>query len=207
MPDTIIIEATSIANPLLEAFKQGFENVASLETTKRFIKQADYEERLQDVVNTIVALTAEYSSIVTVDNVPYSKNEYRVPSQLIDLMSSGRVFGSPDAVGRAKPMFEVSRSRIKLTPTQFNKVFSDFNRNQTDGFKQLKLEQCAVRDDVTLEDVQYLNDGCGFMRKLHNNGFNIETCVLLGLNIPELSEFLPRYNEPQVGEVATWLFE
>lgn len=200
------ISSVELISNLKNAFIEGFEMYSSVKTSKYFVHSDNFDQRLNDVVNTIVGLMSVKGTIVTVNGDQYSKSEYKVPARLHDLIRCGSIYASPDAIDRAEPIFEVMKVQTSLNPMQFNRFFTDFNAGQFEGYPSLQLAEVAGRDAVTLEDVQYLEDEDGVMRKLHENGFEIELCSLLRLNIETLSPYLVGYNKPTQTEVAVWLF-
>lgn len=201
-----IIPSEQLKSNLKQAFLEGFQTYCSVKTSKYFVHSDNFDQRLDSVVETIVGLMSVKGTVVTVNGDQYSKSEYKVPTRLVDLIRSGFIYASPDAIDRAEPVFEVSKVRPNLSPMQFNRFFTDFNVGQCEGYPSFQLSEVAGRDAVTLEDVQYLEDENGVMRKLHESGFEIELCALLGLNITALSPYLVGYPKPTNMEVVKWLF-
>lgn len=200
------IQSRELIDTLKQAFIEGFNLYSSVKTQKYFIHSDDFDQRLEDVVNTIVGLMSINGTVVTVNGDQFSKSDYKIPARLVDLIRCGSIYASTDAINRARPIFEVEKVQTSLTPMQFNRFFNDFNVGQQEGYQSIHLVEASGRGAVSLEDVQYLEDGNGVMRKLHENGFEIELCSLLGLEIETISQYLVGYSKPSITEVAVWLF-
>lgn len=196
----------SVKNRIRTALEKGIAEVASARTKRYVIDQKDYSTRLDDVANTLVGLMSSFGSSVSVDGDVYNVSEYKVPNKLIDLLNVGRVYGSCDAIERVEPMFEIVKEPITLTPGAFNAFFINFNAQQGDC-AQFSLSEGYVRRDVTLEDVQYLEDACGSMRKFHNQGLPIEICSIVGLRIEAIEDYLLSYSKPSDRAIGLWLLQ
>lgn len=198
------IKSSDLITKLKDAFKSLKDEVASAKTEKYVTSRPDFDERLNSVVDTIVGLMSCYGSVVTVKGIDFMITDYNVPAKLEDLINCGRIFAAVDSIGRVNPIFKVEKVDVSLTPESFNRFFSDFNSNQSDDTK-VKLSEGITRRTISLEDVQYLKDKSGAMVKLHENGFDIELCYLLGLEIDGISEYLNSYSAPNALGVALWL--
>lgn len=181
------------------------EKTSREEIEANTILRGPFIDRIEDVVETIEAIRGtDASSIIVGKGDVYSVSEYQIPTVLVNYTNSGKIYASTDAIGREEPYFQAERKIAKLSPLQFNKVFDDFNENQHDGYRIAVVENWD-RKKTSLEDVQYLEDGEGSMLKLHEQGFDIYTCDLIGLQIDGLSSFLTRYDAPTVKGYEEWL--
>jgi hypothetical protein len=199
------ISASKVSERLIESLKAGINETATNRTVKYFTTASDYETRLKDVTTSIVGLMSTYGSVVSVNGDIFNVADYKVPSQLVDLINSGRIYGSSDAIDRVEPMFEIEAVSIPLTPSAFNKFFADFNSLQGDAGEKFSLNEGYVRRDVTLEDFQYLEDENGSLRKFHNDGFAAEICALVGLQLEAISSYLPKYEKPSYRGIGLWV--
>lgn len=201
--DKIILTAGSLTTKLIAALTAMISETASARTVKYMTSQPDFEQRLENVVNTIVGLMSCFGSTVEVDGVSFNLSDYKVPAKLVALVNSGRIYASSDCVGRVEPMFEVEHVGVSMTPESFNRFFTDYNVNQ--GENGIKLSEGLTRRTTTLEDVQYLEDEGGMMCKLHDGGFDMELCYLLGLKLDALTPYLTKYSRPMDLGVGLWL--
>lgn len=203
MSKVITLTAGSLTAKLIAAFEAMVTETATARTRKYVVSQGDFKQRLSSVVNTMVGLMSCFGSTVEVDGVSFNLSDYKVPTKLTDLINSGRIYASSDCVGRVGPMFEVEHVGVSMTPDAFNRFFTDFNLNQ-DG-NEIQLSEGLTRRTVTLEDVQYLEDEDGMMCKLHDGGFDIELCAVIGLKLDALTSYLTRYTRPTELGVGLWL--
>lgn len=181
-------------------------DVASERTKKYTMRDTDsFNQRLSDVVETIEAIRSVKGATVEVGEDSFMISDYHIPKALLDYMSTGRIYASKDAVGKAEPVIEVERRPAKLSPVMFNKFFVDFNSYQLDGYKIPCVDQWTKEQFATLEEVQFLEDEEGRLAKLHEGGFDECTCALLGIRIHELSRYLSSVDVPTKDGFTTWL--
>lgn len=178
------------------------KGLASSKTEKYFLSTV--ETRLGEVVDTIEALRAAKGSTITVDGDIYNISEYQIPKALLNYVRSGTIYGSKDAVGKAMPILEVKKSDGKLTPIKFNTFFNDYNSYQHESV-QIPMTSLSTKEPVTVEDVDYLEDQDGLMAKLHESGFGIETCSMIGLKIEGFNSFLATYTTPTLDAFTSWM--
>lgn len=205
MGNKITLSASSLTAKLVAALTATVTETATARTTKYMTSQPDFKQRLNDVVDTIVGLMSCYGSTVEVDGVSFDLSDYKVPAKLVSLVNSGRIYASSDCIGRVEPMFEVEHVGVSMTPESFNRFFIDYNVNQGDN--GIQLSEGLTRRTITLEDVQYLEDEDGMMCKLHDGGFDIELCYLIGLEIDALTPYLTKYSKPTDLGVGLWLLK
>lgn len=181
------------------------EVLASARSKKYVLMDKEFDQRLSEICVTLEAIRSTRGAEINIDGESYPIKDYQIPKALINYVSSGLIYGSPDAIGKANPIIRVAKTDAKLSPLVFNKFFSDFNGNQAEGFRIPVADVWNKLTSVTLEDVQYLEDEDGRMAKLHEGGFDIQTCWLIGLSIDGLSKYLSRYDIPTKDGMVTWL--
>lgn len=181
-----------------------FDEVSSSKTRRYLVDRPDFQTRLDNVTATMEGLRTTYGKIISVNGEAYAVDEYNVPARLVHTLNSGRIYASIDAVGKCDPFRDEAGVTIPMTPMSFNAFWNDFNVNQTEEFK-IPLVQMK-REHLTLEDLSYLEDEKGDMRKFHESGIcALEDSWLIGMQVQEIESYLPVYQAPSNNGVAKWL--
>lgn len=193
---------------LLDAFLLLNDEVASGRTRKYFTGDARFNERLQDVLQTIEGLRTAYGSSVVVDGEVYNRSDYLVPKKLKDYVNSGRIYASKDAIGVESPIFESEKVNIPLSPEAFHHFFTEFNGTQGED-KKFILVESLTKENLTLEDLQYLEDESGLqLAKLREEAIcDSVTCQLMGYRLDSLTKYLRKYAKYNPKGILKWLFE
>jgi hypothetical protein len=199
------VNDTNVNSRLMEVFTSAFDTLASARARKYVLSEASFNQRLMDVCNTIEAIRSTLGSEVDCDEESYPIKDYQIPSALINYVSSGLIYGSQDAVGKVDPIIRVKKRVATLSPLVFNKFFSDFNNYQNEGYRINVSDSWNKLTATTLEDVQYLEDESGRMAKLHEGGYDIQTCWLLSVRIDGIATYLSKYDAPTMDGMTTWL--
>jgi len=182
-----------------------FDTLASARARKYVLSDKGFNQRLSDVCDTIEAIRSTLGTEVDLDGESYSIKDYQIPKALTNYVSSGLIYGSSDAVGKVDPIIRIKKAEAKLSPLVFNKFFADFNGYQAEGFRIPVVDAWNKLTSISLEDVQYLEDESGRMARLHENGFDIQTCWLIGLKVEGLCLYLSKYDTPTKDGMTTWL--
>jgi hypothetical protein len=192
---------------LYKAVKHFIETVASNRCKKYFVggiaatqrtandgtvtdaTQTEFEKRLENVVRTLMALRATFSSTITVGEESYLTQEYHVPQKLISFLNSGRVYMTGDAIGRSNA---AEAEKVKdgdiLTPLAFNAFWDEFNRNQDEG-NRIVLTDGYTRENLTLGNLQFADDGNGLLVKINDSGLSAEECWLFNIKLNDSDGF------------------
>lgn len=181
------------------------DTLASARARKYVLSDKGFNQRLSDVCDTIEAIRSTLGTEVDLDGESYAIKDYQIPKALVNYVSSGLIYGSSDAVGKVDPVIRVKKTEAKLSPIVFNKFFADFNGYQAEGFRIPVVDAWNKLTAISLEDVQYLEDESGRMAKLHENGFDIQTCWLIELSVEGLCRYLSKYDAPTKDGMTTWL--
>lgn len=184
----------------------GLKEAASIKTSKYVLGNAECTQQIIKVADTLIAIMAAKSSIICVNQNLYNISDYEIPTKLVDLMSFGQIYASNDAIGKKDPIYAVAVSESNLTPTQFNKFFSDYNSGQQDNNK-INVQAGLIKTPKSLDSLQYLvEDENGMMLKYHESGLGIEACQLLSVELPALNAFLTGYTRTTIEGMGQWLF-
>jgi hypothetical protein len=197
--------AASSDTRLKVVLKNTFDDLASVRAKKYVLSDEGFDQRLSDVCDTINAIRSTLGTEVDLNGESYPIKDYQIPKALVNYVSSGLIYGSSDAVGKVDPIIQIKKAEAKLSPLVFNKFFADFNGYQADGYKIPVVDAWNRLTTVSLEDVQYLEDKSGRMAKLHENGFDIQTCWLIGLSVEGLCQYLSKYDAPTKDGMTRWL--
>lgn len=195
----------NVNSRLMEVFTSAFDTLASARARKYVLSESSFNQRLIDVCNTIEAIRSTLGSEVDCEDESYPIKDYQIPTALISYVSSGLIYGSQDAVGKVDPIIRVKKRVATLSPLVFNKFFSDFNNYQNEGYRINVSDNWNKLTATTLEDVQYLEDESGRMAKLHEGGYDMQTCWLLSVKIEGLTPYLSKYDAPTMDGMTTWL--
>lgn len=191
---------------LSEILEAGLKEFASIKTTKYVLGNTNSNQQIVEIAETLIAIMAAKSNVIYVDQDIYNISDYEIPTKLVDLMSFGQIYASDDAIGKKDPIYSVAVSPSKLTPTQFNKFFSDYNSGQPEGMK-INVTAGLIKSPKSLDSLQYLvDDENSVMLKYHESGLGIEACQLLSVRLPALDDFLTAYPKTLNGGMGQWLF-
>lgn len=191
---------------LSEILEAGLTEAASNKTLKYVLDGTKSSQQIIEVAETLISIMAAKSNVIYVNQDIYNLSDYEIPTKLVDLMSFGQIYASDDAIGKKDPIYLVEVSQSKLTPTQFNKFFSDYNSGQPDN-KKINVTAGLIKSPKSLDSLQYLvDDETGAMLKYHESGLGIESCQLLSVGLPALSNFLTAYPRTSVAGMGQWLF-
>lgn len=195
---------------LMQSIRYGMEVNASPRTRRYFLKMEDeFSERLENVVITLDCLRRTSGTFIQAkDGETYGLSEYTVPSALVDFISYGRIYGSPDSVGRDVDyvLDDIEKTEDALTPTAFNRFFADFNSNQEEEFK---LETVSVKEKrpIVLSEVPYARMGESMVRLFcQENNLDVFTPYIVEVPYIFSGNYFVKVPSPTVEGIAEWLF-
>jgi hypothetical protein len=184
------------------AIKLGANELATARTRKYLMSpESEWNQRVKDYAQSIVSLSTQVGSSTAVDGVIYNLNEYQVPKKIKSFIDAGRVYLCQDAIGKGVPCFGLGIAQITMSPSVFNNFITEFSRNQDSPIETVPYS----REFVSLDYVQYVEDEKGSMVRVHETGFDLETCSLLGFRVPQITGYSRSYTPASAREIGLWL--
>lgn len=187
---------------------EGFALVATSRTEKYFINSANYEELLDQVVDTIDAIRATNGTFVKVADEMYPISDYCIPAKLVDYVSSGRVYFNSEAVGRADHVVLFNSDAKPIAPERFNAFFRNFNANQGSDAPNLKLCERLEKVTHTLGDFKLTEDENGSLYHTGSRDASVgeESSQICGVPLLVDNKYVVEVRALSIEGLARWLF-